>query len=511
MSSPDVSLLAKHFNRPRSCGRLVANHCIEDVPLASAANPAAAPVAQPIASRDERLTLMLCIGWGLGTLALGALFNTTAVLLMRYLTDYVGLAAALAGLLISASKIYDALTDPWMGAISDRTQSALGRRRPWLLLGSVLCGLALVALFNVPTGLTGHLLTAYVGLLLLLFASAYTVFGVPYMAMPAEMTSDYQERARLMSFRVGFSGLSQLLAGYGAPMLIVFFGDGARGHSVMGVVVGFAVMVAGLLCFAMTRSARQTIATMPVPTSRPSIASQFRMLRSNRPFMLVVLSKLALLIAVSSFGASFTYFVVHVLRETYSQLGTFALTSTAAMFVSLPLWLALIKRVDKRRAYISAALAYSCVSLSWLLAGQDEPQTALIVRAVFMGVLGCGTLLAGQSMLPDAIENDYLQSGERREAVLAGFYTMAEKLAGAVGLAATGAMLGALGYVSSTAGRMVEQPESALYGIRIGVAVVPTVMLLLSCALLLRYDLGPERLAMLRVSRSQRPAAGESV
>lgn len=453
-----------------------------------------------------KLSLSLCVGWGLGTLAVGILFNTTSMLLMRYLTDYVGMAAALAGFLISASKIYDALTDPVMGAISDRTRSRWGRRRPWLLAGSLLCGVALVALFNVPAGLDGGTRVAYVTFLLLLFATAYTVFAVPYMAMPAEMTADYHERARLISFRVGFIGAAQLVAGYGAPVLIVAFGDGARGHSRMSLVVAAVLVVAGLACFAMTRGARET--ATPVAAARPGLGllRQLRAVRTNRPFLRVILSKLALLLAIASFGATFTYFVVHVLHATYALLGTFTLVSTVTMFASLPLWLRLVRRVDKRRAYILAALAYSVLSLTWLAAGPDEDPAWVLVRAGIMGALGCGTLLAGQALLPDAIEYDWLVHGERREALFAGFYTMVEKLASALGLAVTGAMLGAMGYVSSTAGRAVEQPPSALAGVTYGVSLVPAAMLIVSCLILARYDLGPERLAMLRERSARRPA-----
>lgn len=456
--------------------------------------------AETVAPPAERLSLTLCIGWGLGTLALGILFNGTAMLLMRYLTDYVGLGAALAGLLISASKIYDAVTDPIMGSISDRTRSRLGRRRPWLLLGTVLCGAALVAMFNVPTVLTGPLLAAYVTLLLVFFATAYTVFGVPYMAMPAEMTSDYHERARLMSFRVAFSGASQVVAGYGAPMLIVAFGDGAQGHSSMSFVLGVVLVAAGIGCFLLTRGARETMA-VSIGARRPPLTAQLRAVAENRPFVSLILSKLALLLAVSSFGATFTYFIVHVLGETYALLGTFALVSTVTMFASLPVWLAVMKRFDKRRAYMAAASTYACLSLTWLAAGPNEDPIWVLVRAGLMGVLGCGTLLAGQSLLPDAIEYDYLITGERREALFAGFYTMVEKLAAALGLAMTGAVLGAVGYISTTGGKVVEQPDSALIGVTVCTAVIPTVMLLASCALVLRYDLGPARLAALRMER----------
>jgi GPH family glycoside/pentoside/hexuronide:cation symporter len=470
--------------------------------------PAAVPgLLDPPQAEPARLGLSLALGWGLGTLAIGILFNTTGMLLLRYLTDYVGLAAGLAGLLIAASKVYDALTDPLMGWISDNTRSRLGRRRPWLLLGTLLCGLALVALFNVPAGLARTPQVAWVVAVLLFYATAYTVFTVPYLAMPAEMTTDYHERSRLIAFRVAFIGAAQLVAGYAAPMLIVLFGDGRRGHSLMSVVLAAALVACGLACFLMTGKARATVAVAPqdppagagrAPAARVGFGEQLRAVAGNRPFLVLILSKLALLLAIASFGATFAYFVVHVLKATYALLGLFTVVSTAAMFASLPLWLRLIKHTDKRRTYMAAALAYSMLSLTWLLAGPGEASVWVLVRAGLMGVLGCGTLLAGQALLPDAIEYDYLRHGARREALFAGFYSMAEKLASAIGLALTGGFLGAMGYLSSSDGALVRQPDSALLGISLAVGLLPAAMLAASCVLIWFYDLTEQRLVVLR-------------
>lgn len=420
------------------------------------------------------------------------------MLLMRYLTDYVGLAAALAGLLISLSKIYDALTDPLMGWVSDRTRGRYGRRRPWLLLGAVLCGLALAALFNVPEGLQGSSLTAYVLLLLIGYSTAYTVFAVPYMAMPTEMTSDYHERSRLMSFRVAFVGVAQLFAGYFAPNLVVWFGGGAAGHGAMSAVLGSVLALAGVACFFFTSGAPSA----PVVAARqPGLKAMLAGVAGNQPFLLLLASKLLLLLSMASFGAGFTYFIVHVLKSGYATLGSFTVVSTAGMFVSLPAWLWLARRVDKRRTFMLAAVAYACLQCSWFWAQPGEPTWAVLLRAAIMGVVGCGTLLAGQALLPDAIEYDQLRTGERREALFAGFYAMAEKFASAIGLAVTGAFLGAMGYVSSRGGE-VQQPESALLAISIAVSLVPAAMLLLSAVALLRYDLDASELARLREARA---------
>ncbi len=475
------------------------------------ASPASAIEAAAV---PNRLGLRLVVGWALGTLAIGILFNTTGLLLLRYLTDYVGLAAGLAGLLIGASKIYDAVTDPLMGWVSDNTRSRFGRRRVWLLVGTLMCGVALVGLFNMPTGWSRTPLVFWVVLMLLFYATAYTVFTVPYMAMPAEMTTDYQERSRLMSYRVAFIGAAQLVAGYAAPMLIVFFGDGSRGHGRMSLVLAAGLVVSGLACFWLTRDARSTTSNAHragiaaavnsgagvAATPRLARIDELRAVARNRPFVLLILSKLALLLAIASFGATFAYFVVHVLKATYALLGTYTVVSSAALFASLPIWMKVIQRTDKRKAFLIAASLYALLSSSWLFASAGDPVLWTLLRGAGMGVLGCGTLLAGQALLPDAIEYDYLRHGERREALFAGFYTMAEKLASALGLALIGAFLSAMGYLSSSGGVFVQQPDSALLGISIAIGGLPATMLLLSVALLWGYDLSEAKLVAMRAA-----------
>ena len=103
-----------------------------------------------VAVGGQKLPIRIVFGWGLGTLGVAVLFNATNFLLLRFLTDYAGLAAAAAGLAIALSKVYDAVTDPLMGVVSDRTRSRWGRRRPFLFLGGLVCGAAFVLLFNAP-------------------------------------------------------------------------------------------------------------------------------------------------------------------------------------------------------------------------------------------------------------------------------------------------------------------------------------------------------------------------
>ena len=166
--------------------------------------------------------MRLYFGWSLGTLAMSSLLNTQTAMLMVYLISAVGIAPAVAGSLVFVSKIYDGITDPVMGIISDRTNSRWGRRRPYLLVGGVLAALSVIGLFSVHT-VTFVPTQVWVLVMLLVAATAYTVFNVPYMSMPAEMVQDPYERSKLMSFRVAWIAVGTFVGIALAPRLRSFY------------------------------------------------------------------------------------------------------------------------------------------------------------------------------------------------------------------------------------------------------------------------------------------------
>ncbi|MBT4740844.1 MAG: MFS transporter, partial [Rhodospirillaceae bacterium] len=204
---------------------------------------------------DIKLPLAVAIGWGIGTVVPSIMFNITNVFLMRFMTDLLGIAAATAGAVFAISKIYDAVTDPVMGTISDRTRSPWGRHRPYLVLGAVVCGASLVALFAPPGWVVESNAAWYMLGALVLYSTGYTIFNVPYLAMPAEMTESYHERSFLMSWRVTAINVAQVGGLILAPVILVAAGGGRAGYTVVGWTMAGVVIVAGIVSFAMTSKA----------------------------------------------------------------------------------------------------------------------------------------------------------------------------------------------------------------------------------------------------------------
>lgn len=424
----------------------------------------------------------LLFGWGVGSLGTGTLLNAITFLVLFYMASVLGLEPALAGALIFISKVYDMVTDPVMGWISDRTRSRFGRRRPYLLIGALICPLSMVMLFA-PTELAGTALAIYMGAGLLLYATGYTVFNVPYLAMPAEMTSDPYERSKLMSFRVAMISLGTLAGTALAPYLLSAWGSGQTAYTRTSWVMTAIVIVSMAYCFLATAPAKQTIQTRTVVVA----AEQWRTALANQPFRLLILSKLCQLFGVASAISSLLFLTTIVLRLPESALGAFGLASTGATIAAMPLWLKLSKRLGKRNTYFAGVAVFAPAQLSWLLSGPDEAQAIFLLRAAILGIGTGGIILMAQSMLPDTIEFDFKLSGLRREGVFAAVYSFVEKTAFAFGPLIIGILLSQLGF-DRTLGR--DQSEDATLAIKIGAAYIPAFASIASALVLLGYRLG---------------------
>lgn len=444
----------------------------------------------PSDASSTTLPLAMCIGWGLGTLGPVTVLTATNVVLLRYLTDYVGIAAGIGASLIAFSKIFDAFIDPGLGALSDRTKSRWGRRRPYLIIGSALLAIAVIAIFSVPDFADVRMRTTYVGAILIFYALAYSLFTIPYLSMPAEMTTDYQERSRLMSWRVYAVGVSQIVASVLGPMLLGALGGGEHAYFWMAVVFVPVILGSAWIAFAATKNAPFTERAAHV---HYPFAEQARSVAANRPFLVLILVKFLTLMSLGV-QAVFAFFFAHVLKLPDSALGTYFLFSSLALIASQPMWLWVLRRTgDKKFVYILALLVGIPAFLSWLVAAPGDPAILMYLRAIVVGVSGGGAILMGQSLLPDTMEYDFRRTGLRREGIFAGFYTTVEKLAGAIGVAFVGAVLSASGYVAGRGGG-VEQPEGAIRAIYLIMGILPATISALGIVGLLFYNLSEAKL-----------------
>ena len=432
--------------------------------------------------------MRLYFGWSLGTLAMSSLLNTQTAMLMVYLISAVGIAPAVAGSLVFISKIYDGVTDPLMGIISDRTSSRWGRRRPYLLAGGILAALSVIGLFSVHT-VTFVPTQVWILVMLLVAATAYTVFNVPYMSMPAEMVQDPYERSKLMSFRVAWIAVGTFVGIALAPRLVAYARDTmgvpeTEAFSMMSLITAAIILVASIACFIATRDAGATERTrLNVP-----FKEQARSALSNRPFLILLGIKYLGLYALSATVATNIFFVRQVMQQSEAIMLWYGLAYMAGTLMAITPWVLISKRLSKAHTLaLSAALA-ACVNLTWLLSGPGEPIGLYMLRAFVLAVSNGGMLLMGQSLLPDVMEYDYRKTGLRREGLYAGLYSFVEKLAFATAPLTLGVLLSTMGFVPGLP-RTATQPESALLAITLSMAVIPAITNTLKVVLALQFRL----------------------
>lgn len=423
------------------------------------------------------------VAWGFGSVGTITVLNVSALLLLYFMTQVVGLAPALAGTLLFAAKLVDAVAAPVLGVVSDRTRSRWGRRRPYMFAGAFVSALAIGLLFHPPTGSSA---AAYLFACLLLLALGYTLFNVPYLSMPAEMTDAPLERTSIMSWRIAFVSAGGLLTGF-APQLAQQWGGGFTGYGRVGWLLAAIVLVAFLVAVAAASRTRE----LPV-ASRPAGAfARFGVVFRNRPFLLILAAKVCQLVGLASLTASALFLFKHVLGADEALIGVWILVQTGTSMASMPIWTRLNRLADKRTLYIIGCVGFAAVTSTWTFAGADEPSGLIYGRGVLAGFFSGGLLLMGQSLLPDAIDWDCRRSGERREGVYAGAYSLIEKGSMAFGPLMVGLILQSVGFAPAKGGVDVAQSAQAIDGILVGAAILPALLYAASVVPLLFFRLDP--------------------
>ena len=489
----------------------------------------------------RRLSLGLCFGFGVGTNGSATLMGVTGIYLLFYMTTVLGIPPAVAGTLIFLSKAYDLVTDPLMGYLSDRTETRIGRRRPYLVLGALVSGLSLYLLFSAPAMESQALLLAYYTLLLVFYATGYTLFTVPYLSMPAEMTDDYHERTRLMSFRTLFGSTGLLIGTAIAPVLVSIGSAGAgapgagaemleivrpadpgidcilnsatetrstgtpEGYRFMGAILGAVVFASMLLSFLSTRRARFTRRNSQQEMFLAGVLTTLR----NRPFRLLVATKTLQLTGVTSFSASLAFFAQFVVEMSGAQLGMFFGLFSLGTILSLPAWVRFAGRAGKKTAFITAVALFALFDLS-LLGAMQAGLNLVLTLGFLIGLSAGGLIMLGVAMLPDTIEYDYYMTGQKREGVYAGVWSTIEKGSAAIATLLTGFILSIAGFIETSVGQTACQPQSAVSAVIFNVALLPAMLMLLSLLIFVRYDLTRERLQQLAEATRAEPQGDES-
>ncbi|WP_439532745.1 MFS transporter [Polymorphobacter sp.] len=460
--------------------------------MTSQVQPVAAPAREAVYPPTS-----LCLGYAVGTAGVAILLNTIAVYFPALMSTVLGISPAVAATMIMFSKFYDAFANVVTGALSDRTKSRLGRRRPFLLAGGLVSSLSLLMIFVAPP-LSGTTLIVYMAVALVLYSTGYSLFNVPYLAMPAEITRGTKERLRLISFRTAFVGVGQLTALALSAWLIDRGGGGNDGYRLMGVVMASLALVTMVGSFLGTASARVEQHT---GAAQKFSKADVRSLLANRPLRLLLGAKLAQYCSFGILSPVTLFFMLNVMSVGYTGMIHQSVVQNSMVFLSQPVWTRIGTRFGKRNAYLLAQAIMIPAVVSWWWADATTGLDGIWWRAAMFGFASGGALLMSTSMLPDTIEYDRLTTGIERGGVFASLYSVNEKLGFAVGAAVLGMGLSFGGYVATTGGKIIAQSAETVTAIYLIKCVVPAAFLLIGVLLLLRYRLDDATLARLRAEK----------
>lgn len=429
----------------------------------------------------ERLPTRVRAGYGLGSVATGSFGTVPGLMLLPYLTDTLGIGALVAGFIVFVPKAWDVVLNPIAGRVSDGSTDARGPRRPFLIRAGLALAVCFALLFAGPDLDSRVFDAAWVLVLFVACATAYAFFQVPYVAMPAEITDSYDERTRLMTWRVAILAFAILLCGASAPAIRDAIG-GRDGYRVMGVAVAVLLSVGVVGAYRGTRTARVS----RVASGAGSLREQLRIVAAARDFRLLLTTFMLQSLALGSMLAGVDYVSRHVLESKGASTILFVCFVGPAMLLT-PAWASVGTRIGKKRGYVAASLLLA-LGAALLVGARQVPSWMVFASTALVGIGYAGTQVFPMAMLPDAAAVDARRTGINRVGVYTGVWTAGETLGLALGPGVFAIVLAIGGYVSSTSGDAA-QPSSAVTAIVLGFSLLPAALTLASLLWLRRYSL----------------------
>jgi glycoside/pentoside/hexuronide:cation symporter, GPH family len=442
---------------------------------------------------ERVLTRTTVARYAIGSLGTGGFATLPGLVLVYYLTDTLGVAALAAGILVTAAKVWDVIIDPVIGAHSDRQLARSGSRRGFMLLGGMTLPVFFILTFAVPAGFAPLPAGLWVFVAFLLTATAFSLFQVPYIALPAELSNGYDQRTRLLTWRVVVLTFAILLFGAGGPALRSVGGDNPYlGYLIMavaaGVVIGLGMVVSS---FVAEKDTPASVRVRPQKVSlRVHYATGIRTLRQSQPFRALLLAFLLQGMATGVMLAAANYVATWVLHSEDAVTFLFIALIGPALLVT-PLWGVAARRIGKERGFLLASILFGAAALSMvLLIWAPGPWVYLPVALCGAGYAGMQSL--PMAMLPDVISHDAVSRGPGRAGIFGGMWTAGETTGMALGATVLSLVLAVTGYLAHTGNVDVTQSAESVAGIVLSFSIVPGALIALSLIPLLRYRLRKE-------------------
>jgi len=425
------------------------------------------------------LTNKIRIGYGIGDYAICLYWSGVSLYLLYFYTDVVGITPQMAGLIYAIGIAWDAITDPFMGYIAERTRTKMGSYRPYIYYGSIPLALSFVVLLWVPP-FKGMLLLSFLIVVNLIHRTCFTIVSVPYSSLTARITDDSDERTKLTTARMLAASFGTFSISALAFPIVLYFGGGeeALGFVYLGLIAGLvAVIILSItVYFVEERSFEFTKAELP------NFSKVFKSVSNNYPFWIVFSAILILISTYLMFNNNLIYFSKYALGfHEYQGLILGVLSGTNLL--AIPIWAFLAIKIGKKNTWM--------ISMAFLFVGflifYFYPISELNELLYILGCIGFANGATGVlfwSMLPDTIEYGEWRTGIRTESSLYGFMTFAQKGAIAIAIAILGTVLTKIGFEPNK-----EQTAQTLSDLKSLMSIIPLIGVFISFLLVYFYPI----------------------
>ena len=425
------------------------------------------------------LTNKIRIGYGIGDYAICLYWSGVSLYLLYFYTDVVGITPQMAGLIYAIGIAWDAITDPFMGYMAERTRTKMGSYRPYIYYGSIPLALSFVVLLWVPP-FEGILLLSFLIVVNLIHRTCFTIVSVPYSSLTARITDDSDERTKLTTARMLAAAFGTFSISALAFPIVLYFGGGeeALGFVYLGLIAGLvAVIILSItVYFVEERSFEFTKAELP------NFSKVFKSVSNNYPFWIVFSAILILISTYLMFNNNLIYFSKYALGfHEYQGLILGVLSGTNLL--AIPIWAFLAIKIGKKNTWM--------ISMAFLFVGflifYFYPISELNELLYILGCIGFANGATGVlfwSMLPDTIEYGEWRTGIRTESSLYGFMTFAQKGAIAIAIAILGTVLTKIGFEPNK-----EQTAQTLSDLKSLMSIIPLIGVFISFVLVYFYPI----------------------
>ena len=399
--------------------------------------------------------------------------------MLYFYTDVVGISPLLAGWIYALGIGWDAITDPYMGYIAERTRTKMGSYRPYIFFGSVPLAFSFALLFWAPP-FEGNFLFIFLVIVNLFHRSCFTIVSVPYSSLTARITDDSEERTKLTTARMlGASFGTLTISALGFP-LINWFGSGEE--SLGFVYLGICCGLAAIFILAITvKTVKERNFNIEI-AKLPNFSEVRKSILNNYAFLIVFASTLTLITTSIMFNKNLIYYAKYAL-DLHSYQGLILGVSAASAFLAIPIWAYSALKIGKRNSWLISMILLVFSFLFFYL----YPIKNLFELLIVLVVLGIGNGATGVlfwSMLPDTIEYGEWKTGVRTESSLYGFMTFAQKGGIAISALILGMLLTNIGFVPNTI-----QSEETLENLKVLMTFIPLTGVVLSFILVYFYPI----------------------